>query len=317
MTGQKAGIATYRATHKVTGRTYNFTIYVDGYTYELVHSFGFSPEVSLLIRDLYDKVDNIFSNESNLQRAWKCSRLLGGIVYGNDSSSLKEKFEWRNVAGQVFTSTEKEYFMNILGYSETQYNQLQTAIGDQYSDTSTPDFAHYQISLSARLAYQLDLDGFASNIGTFCSDEDVSYLAGWLGDATLLNNGTTSFGNDDYCSDLDAENTFRYILSGYSSVNAISDYFCSFSGTTNRATIFLNYISYDVVCDKVFYELIDADIITLMSFASQQGDIVTVNIYRNLLNDEEYHWDTIQNSYPDTYDFLISLQNKLANLGGY
>jgi hypothetical protein len=41
-----------------------------------------------------------------------------------------------------------------------------------------------QITLSARLAYKLDLDDFGSNIGTFSSDENVSYLAGWLGDAT-------------------------------------------------------------------------------------------------------------------------------------
>ena len=279
--------------------------------------FGFTLEDAALIKKVYDEVDNKFPNETNLQRAWKCARLLGGIVYGNESSGSKSEFKWKDVAGQVFTSTEKEYFMNILEYSEDQYDQLRIAIVNQHSDTSTPDFAHYQISLSARLAYQLDLDGLASNIGTFCSDEDVSYLAGWLGDATLLSDGTTSFGNDDYCADLDAENTFRYILRGYSSVNAISEYYGSFSDTINRATIFLNYISYDVVRDKVFYELIDADIITLMSLAALQGDIVTVNYYKNLLNDVNYHWDTIRDLYPDTYYFLTSLYNKFSNLEGY
>ena len=72
-----------------------------------------------------------------------------------------------------------------------------------------------------------------------------------------------------------------------------------------------------MVCEKVFYELIDADIITLMSVAYQQGDFVSYSYYSNLLNDEEYHWHTIQNLYPDTYNFLISLQTHLANLGGY
>ena len=70
-----------------------------------------------------------------------------------------------------------------------------------------------QITLSARLAYKLDLDGFASNIGSFSSAENVSYLAGWLGDATLKNDdGVTTFGNDDYCADLDAENIYRKII---------------------------------------------------------------------------------------------------------
>lgn len=142
-------------------------------------------------------------------------------------------------------------------------------------------------------------------------------MAGWLGDAVLAENGTTVLKNDDYCADLDAENTYRYLLNGYSSVDAISEHYCSFSNTRNRATMFLSYIPYDVVREKVYYVLMEAEITFLRNAASEQGDIWSVNYYNNLLNDEGYHWDTIQTSYPDTYNFLISLENGLANIGEY
>ena len=292
--------------------------YNDRYTYELVQTFGSTNEVAMLIRSLYDKVDNLFPSESYLQRAWKCSRLLGGIVYGNDSSGSKAKFKWKDVAGQVFSGSEATYFVNTLGYTNSQYSKIKNAIDSQYDDTTTPDFAHMQITLSARLAYKLDLDGFASNIGTFSSDENVSYLAGWLGDATLKNDdGVTTFGNDDYCADLDAENIYRKIIQGYSSVNAINSYYSNLSACCNRADIFLNHISYNVAKEKVFYELIDKNLSYLMNSASQQGNIYLVNYYIDLMNNEQYHWDTIKNSCPDTYDFLKSLQNRLPYIANY
>ena len=292
--------------------------YNDRYTYELVQTFGFTSDVALLIRSLYDKVDNLFPSESNLQRAWKCSRLLGGIVYGNDSSGSKAKFKWRDVAGQVFSGSEATYFVNTLGYTTSQYSKIKNAIGSQHDDTTTSDFAHMQITLSARLAYKLNLDGFASNIGTFSSDENVSYLAGWLGDATLKNdNGVTSFGNDDYCADLDAENIYRKIILRYSSVNALNSYYSNLSTCCNRADIFLNNISYNVVKEKVFYELVDKNLSFLMNLASQQGNIRLVNHYIDLMNNEQYHWDIIKNSCPDTYNFLKSVQNRLPYIVKY
>ena len=292
--------------------------YNDRYTYELVRTFGFTSEVAMLIRSLYAKVDNLFCSETDLQKAWKCSRLLGGIVYGNDSSGSKANFKWKDVAGQVFSGTEINYFVNILGYTNSEYAKIRNAIFLQHNDSTTSDFAHMQITLSARLAYKLDLDGFMSNIGTFSSDENVSYLAGWLGDATITNDdGTTSFGDDDYCADLDSENIYRKIIQGYSSIVAINAYYSGLSSCCNRADIFLNHISYSTAKKKVFYELIDEELITLISIASQNNDLYSVRYYSDLLNDETYHWNTIKSNCPDTYDFLKSLQNRLANISHF
>lgn len=51
-----------------------------------------------------------------------------------------------------------------------------------------------------------------------------------------------------------------------------------------------------------------------MNSASEQGSISWVNYYYNLINNEQYHRDTIKASWPDTYDFLLSLQDRRRNI---
>ena len=54
-----------------------------------------------------------------------------------------------------------------------------------------------------------------------------------------------------------------------------------------------------------------------MSYYSNQGNIIMVQYYNNLLNDEEYHWNTINTQYHDTYNFLKSLNDNLSNMSNY
>lgn len=76
----------------------------------------------------------------------------------------------------------------------------------------------------------------------------------------------------------------------------------------------MRYISYAKVEEMVFYELIDRDLALYMSEAAEQGNTFLVKYYQDLLNDNQYHWDTIKKSYPDTYNFLYSLKKGLANI---
>ncbi len=256
------------------------------YFYELVETYGFSTSEASLIRSLYDRIDQVYANESDTMKAWRCSRLLGGLVY---SQTYSGTFKWNDVAGNAhYGITEESYFTGNLGYTSTQYSNLKSAMNAQYEDSSTSDFPHFQISLAARLAYFLNEDGVFSNIYTLSTDETVSYLAGWLGDATILDETTqlTSFGNDDYCADLDAENVYRRILQGEKYIDAIANYHAGLTTTNNRATIFLNYISYSTVQTKVLDEL-------------------------------DKTLSEVQNLYPDTYNFLMSLQDRLANIENY
>ena len=54
-----------------------------------------------------------------------------------------------------------------------------------------------------------------------------------------------------------------------------------------------------------------------MSNASSQGDIVMTQYWLNLINNEQYHFDEIRSKYPDTYDFLMSLDDRLLTIKHY
>ena len=282
---------------------------------------GFSNEATALILKLYNKIDNIFTSENALQKAWRCARLLSEFSYNS--------FSFNDVAGSLTNpNNRKSYFMITLGYTENEYNTLSVALSDNHNDGNTIDFTHLQYSLAARLAYTLDKDGLASNLGSqfktgnwgIYSDEDISYLGGWLGDATLRNDGGTGIPimkNDDYMSDLDAENVYRLLLQGYTSIDAMNIYYSSMNASNTRANIFLQYIPYGTVKRKIFYELIDAQLYIFLSNASSQGDIIMTQYWSNLINNEEYHFNEIKSKYSDTYDFLMSLNNKLLTMAHY
>ena len=57
--------------------------------------------------------------------------------------------------------------------------------------------------------------------------------------------------------------------------------------------------------------------ITIMNSFYEAGYYESAEYYRNLLDDEEYHFEKIQEEYPDTYNFLMSLEDNLANIGEY
>ena len=261
-------------------------MYIDRYTYELTNEFKFNDSDALRIRDFYYVVDNRIAAEgityTPIQRAWIYARLLGGIIYDHQAFYLE--ILWKQIAGDM-DGSEEWIFMDYLGYSQTEYVLLRNAIqqnssnANQHRDRS--DFAHMQISMAARLAYQANLDGLLSNIGGVFFGEDVPYLGGWLGDAVL--DRPTSFGNDDYHADLDAENLFRLILGGQSAIDAINGYYTSLTSTRTRADIFLGYIDYGTVVSKISDYLSD--------------------------NEEE-----IKVTNPETYNFMKSLQARLPDI---
>ena len=245
--------------------------------------------------------------------------MLGGFVYGGELSfhETTSTIKWADVAGLVVYSSEEDYFIDTLGFTHIQYTELKNAVEYQHAQAyyaDEGDFAHMQISLAARLAYKLGRTGILSNV--YGGNETVSYLAGWLGDATLTNNGTTYFGNDDYIADLDAENIFRLLLNGNSITAASTTYFSNLSSST-RAQIFKNHISYTTAKSMIYYQLIDKVLYAQIDLAAAEGDLITVTYLQSLLEDVEYHEAQIANNYPDTHDFLLSLYSGLNEMGDY
>lgn len=305
--GSSLGIAQYGAQHKVTGRTYIFNVYVDWFTYILVSLYEFNQDEALLIRNVYDRVNGAYSHESVTKRAWRASRLLGGVIY--DEEAL-----WNQVAGNYGEKIEDD-FTGTLGYTSEQFTTLCEAIDSNYDNRATPDFAHMQISLASRLAYHLGLDAQLVSVAWGgASEETVSYLTGWLGDVTLDDGSGIVIGNDDYCADLDAENVYRLITQNNDIISAINTYYASLSVSNTRAMIFIGHISFDTIKEEIYYELIDRNLWKLYSNAP---NTTLMNYYYELICDEQYHWDSIRQYYPATYDFMCSVRDGKSAITDY
>lgn len=279
--------------------------------------YGFSAADARLICLVYDRVDSLYASETSFRRSWISARLIGGLYYNENYIGTTWNFLWNQIAGEVFSSSEQTYFVNVLGFSPAQYIQLSQAVVEEHRDQNTLDFAHMQMALAARLAYQIDEHEYGADIMSTFVGEDISYLGGWLGDAVLDDGNGTSMGNDDYCSDLDAENVFRRIIDGYSLQDAFRLYYNSLSVQNNRANVFLSYISYDLAKNKIFYYLVDAELYYLKDQALANREYGLVEIYQGWLFNEQYHWNKLRIEYPDTYCFLLSLRDGRATIGDY
>ncbi len=331
--GKKVGVATCKARHKVTGYEFTFKVYVDPYTKILVDFFKFTDTEAVLIRRVYDAVDAAFPGESRLEREWKAARLLSTFRYDRGTGD-----KWNLTAGMVVNTKKeklKDYFMSKLGFSEGDYDTLKKSIDSnkQVADSqhTVSDFAHMQYSLAARLAYKLDKSSIIAVGGAVVSTGqltklDLSYLAGWLGDAVLSETTGTLFKNDDYYADLDAENIYNLILNGYSAANAYKHYYNNILKTKSRADCFLEHITYERIKNYIMYSLIDYPLDLMIAQLSRQASsnpyysnvvdsqILLLQINRN---SEAYHWDTLKTGYPDTYNFLKSLEDRRQEMHTY
>ena len=319
--GEYCGISNYVATHKVTGQTVIFQVYVDRYLYELVTLYGFNADAAVLIRSVYDIIDYAYHDETEKYRAWVVSRLLSESYYEGITTVFNYFLEWDEMAGSVTSSTNRqEYYIDTLGYTAAQYDLINRAIKKQHTDAtanSASDFAHMQFAIAARLAYVLNKEIFKGVALSAVLKDDFSYIGGWLGDATLAYGSSISLKNDDYMADLDAENVFRKINTGMTSIEAINVYYNELTPNHNRTDIFLSHIPYDEIKDKVFYGLIDAQLHALVSAATNQDDFLAVAYYHDLIDNEQYHWEMLSINYKDSYNFLLSLRDRLSNIASY
>ena len=64
----------------------------------------------------------------------------------------------------------------------------------------------------------------------------------------------------------------------------------------------------------IFYHLIDQPLYTSISSSLNLGGVVDMGDYSDLLNNDEYRLNIIQELYPDTYNFLIALKNNRGGL---
>lgn len=293
---------------------------ISHYFNALVSVYGFDMDVAESIIDFYNRIDRAYPNDGVIQKSWRATGVLAAFNYPTLESTYESnhKVFWDQILGNVYSDMqEKAFFLQKLGYSEAEYENLRDKIREQHGDsyaTSFGDFVHMQASLSARLADYLNTNEIGAQLAGAFVAEDISYLAGWLGDCVIGDGSAPSLKSDDYISDLDAENIYRMIIQGQDIISAASSYYDSVLNHSNRAVVFKSYIDYETAKNKIYYYLIDIGLITQIEFARQNGDILLELYYLDCLNSEEYHQNELETKYQDTYDFLQALLESRAML---
>jgi len=122
--------------------------------------------------------------------------------------------------------------------------------------------------------------------------EEHKDVVGWLGDAVYTgDNNKTSFGNDDYIADLDADNIAHRTQNGGTLLNNMNEYYQDLSAgnaDTLRTEEFLKNNSYEDIETAVFDR-------TSFNDANEDGKKTLED-----LKDNE--------TYKGTYDFLKKLK---------
>lgn len=316
------------------------------YKESLKGQYGFDDKTSRIIvklkRNIY-KDSRIKDDEKD----YVLTRLLGGLSYdlNPDLKGWFEKFMWQGTAGigknfgdnlmdietqlkaylnltneeyeylkykvRIQHSGIKVYHNNLSPESYRKYkNAMQEGLStklsneefekiwdgqiDSYKDKT--DFAHQYITMATHLYGK---PRFADLIGGHKKTNDIS---GWLGDTTTVAGDPPSIGNDDYKADLDSVNITSIMKKdNISFIEASNKYYNNLeNGTYNRAEEFKKNIPLNKVEDKIFEQLrvyyVDKD---------------------NRPVNKPSTIDDIQKNYPQTYDFIKSLENNQNDLKNY
>ena len=152
------------------------------------------------------------------------------------------------------------------------------------------DYAHYNITTAA-----LNVESDYTDLGRWAAkwyikgdEDDLRDMSGWLGDATL--GDVPSFKNDDYISDLDAENVTSIMKKeGIRYEEAVEKYHRMLNSGETRASLFLKDNSYKEVEQEILKRTKKKNL-------------------KDLKKDKDYQ---------DTYNFLMSLKDKRNEMGVY
>ena len=313
------------------------------YKESLKGQYGFDDKTARIIiklrRNIYkdprikdDRKDYVFT------------RLLGGLSYGHEENSFLNQTMWNNTAGlgqlesQVpeFAFTIKGQLKVYGGLTDSEYNYLKYKVRIQHGDYSPlsddnrtnykknmevaigytlteeefnklwnsqvdsfkdkTDFTHQYITMSTHLYGQLRLADFIGG------HEKTNYISGWLGDTTNAAGDPPSIGNEDYKADLDSVNiTSLMKKNNISFIEASNKYYNNLgNGIYNRAEEFKKNIPLNKVEDTIFEQL-------RVYYVDKDNQPVS----------KPSTIDDIQKNYPQTYNFIKSLENNQNDLKNY
>lgn len=241
----------------------------------------------LPIRNASDFVEWLGVDKNDVKKLRYEIRLQHAMASGTVNSSLnaedKESYKkaYENIYGKVSDDEfDKKWQQKFMSYTDT------TKLNGKILYTNA-DFAHQLITTATILRPQTSLSDL------YGGKNHVENLAGWLGDTTSAAGASPSIGNDDYRADLDTVNiTARMKRSGISYIEASNNYYSDINlGKVTRADEFKVNQNYD----------------------EMESAIVGSNV--GSLDEESM--ERLRKEYPESYNFIMSVQNGDNNLKDY
>lgn len=319
------------------------------YKESLKVQYGFDDKTARIIVKLRR---NIYNNPKirNDRKDQVFARLLGGLSYSNEDDPFIKRVIWNTTAGEgqenledrdviltmreqykeygKLTDEEYEYlnykvriqhgnygdFDNVkrkYGDSLSEFKKnMETALGYKISDDEfkdlwnkqinsfkgKTDFAHQYITMATHLYENPRVPDLLGG------HEYTNNMSGWLGDTTNIADVDPSIGNDDYKADLDSVNITSIMKkNNISFIEASNKYYNNLeNGTYNRAEEFKKNVDFDDVKRKIYAQLGE-------KVKDSEGR--TIKIPRDI----KY----IKENYPQTYNFIKSLENNQNNIKDY
>ena len=316
------------------------------YKESLKVQYGFDDKAARIIVKLRR---NIYNNPKirNDRKDYVFARLLGGLEYGHEEKSLLNQFMWKNTSGEgqenledrdvVLTMREQYKEYGKLTDEEFEYLKYKVRIQHDgygyYNSIEKKDLSEYKKSMETALNRKITEDEFKrlwnEQIDSFKGKTDFAHqyitmathlygesrvpdllggheytnnMSGWLGDTTNVADTNPSIGNDDYKADLDSVNITSIMKKdNISFIEASNKYYKNIdNGNYNRAEEFKKNVDFDDVKRKIYAQLGE-------KVKDSEGK--TIKIPRDI--------NYIKENYPQTYNFIKSLENNQNNIKDY
>ena len=316
------------------------------YKESLKVQYGFDDKTSRIIVKLKR---NIYNNPKirNDRKDQVFASLLGGLSYGKEDDSFIKKVMWNTTAGEGQENLEdhdviltmREQYKEYGKLTDEEFEYLNYKVRIQhgnygyYDDIEKDDRPKFKETMEKTLGYKLTDGEFKKmwneQIDSFKGKTDFSHqyitiathlygksripdllggheytnnMSGWLGDTTNVADVNPSIGNDDYKADLDSVNITSIMKkNNISFIEASNKYYKNLeNGTYNRAEEFKKNIDFDDVKRKIYAQLGE-------KIKDSEGK--TIKIPRDI--------NYIKKNYPQTYNFIKSLENNQNNIKDY
>ena len=306
--------------------------------------YGFDDKIARIIIKVRKNIYNDPRIPDN-EKDYVFTRLLGGLSYGYEEDGFLNRFMWGNTAGlgkeaQGEFLNIREQFKEYGRLTDTEYEYLKYKVRIQhdgygyYNSIKEDDRPQYKETMETVLGRKITEDEFKklwnSQIDAFKGKTDFAHqyitmathlygkprladirgghkntndMSGWFGDTTDVADIKPSIGNDDYKADLDAVNIVSLMKNNNSNfITTSNNYYDKLENNVyNRAEEFKKNVDFNEVKDKIYNQLSESYIL------EKEGRIVGIPSNINYIKEK----------YPQTYNFIKSVENNQNNIQDY